>query len=58
MTERILIFAVITILVGLIAFSGIAGPATVLAKTVFFLFLILFLILVIGNVLWKRPPRY
>jgi uncharacterized membrane protein YtjA (UPF0391 family) len=58
MIERILLFAAITIVVGLIAFSGVAGPATALAKAVFFLFLFLLLILVIGNAIWKRPPRY
>jgi uncharacterized membrane protein YtjA (UPF0391 family) len=52
-----LIFLVVAIVAALLGFGGIAGSAMDIARILFFVFLVLFLIsLLIGLISGRRPP--
>jgi uncharacterized membrane protein YtjA (UPF0391 family) len=42
-------FLVIAIIAGLLGFTGIAGTSMAIAKTLFFLFLVIFLVLLLAG---------
>ena len=42
-----LIFLVIGLVAGLLGFTSIAGPAIAIAKTLFFIFMVIFLVLLV-----------
>lgn len=42
-----LIFAVIALIAGLLGFTGIAGTSMAIAKTLFYIFLVIFLVLLL-----------
>lgn len=46
------IFLVIAIIAGLFGFSGVKHGATEIAKTLFFIFVVLFIIALISNILF------
>ena len=43
------IFLVIALVAGLLGFSGVAGASIAIAKTLFFIFLVVFLVLMIAG---------
>lgn len=43
------IFLVIGLIAGILGFTGIAGTSIAIAKTLFFIFLFIFLVLLIGG---------
>ena len=49
-----LIFLVIGLLAGLLGFTGVAGASIAIAKTLFFIFLAIFLILLIAGLTVAR----
>lgn len=51
-----LFFLVIAILAGVFGFTGIAGTATDIARTLFFIFLVLLIISAIISAFKGRPP--
>jgi uncharacterized membrane protein YtjA (UPF0391 family) len=50
-----LAFFVLAIIAGVLGFSGIAAGASSIAQVLFFLFLVLFLVSLFGNLLRGRP---
>lgn len=53
MLQWALVFLVVAIAAGIFGFTGVEGTATYIAKILFFVFLVLF---VIGLVTGRRPP--
>jgi uncharacterized membrane protein YtjA (UPF0391 family) len=51
-----LLFLVIAIFAGVFGFTGIAGTATDIARTLFFVFLVLLIISAIISAFKGRPP--
>ena len=51
-----LLFLVIAIFAGVFGFTGIAGTATDIARTLFFIFLVLLIISAIISAFKGRPP--
>lgn len=49
-----LIFAVIAIIAGLLGFTGIAGTSMGIAKTLFFVFLVIFVVLLLAGLFVGR----
>lgn len=52
-----LIFFVIAIISGVLGFGGLAGTATGIATVLFWVFVILFVLSLLGNLLGGRGPR-
>jgi uncharacterized membrane protein YtjA (UPF0391 family) len=51
-----ILFLVIAIIAAILGFTGIAAGFAVIAKWIFIVFIVLFLIAAIGNALRGRPP--
>jgi uncharacterized membrane protein YtjA (UPF0391 family) len=49
-----LIFAVVAIIAGLLGFTGIAGTSMAIAKTLFFVFLLIFVVLLLAGLFVGR----
>jgi uncharacterized membrane protein YtjA (UPF0391 family) len=49
-----LIFAIIDIIAGLLGFTGIAGTSMAIAKTLFFIFLVIFVVLLLAGLFIGR----
>jgi uncharacterized membrane protein YtjA (UPF0391 family) len=49
MLKWALIFLVIALIAGLLGFTGIAGTSMAIAKTLFFIFLVIFLVLLLAG---------
>jgi len=49
-----LIFLVIGLIAGLLGFTGIAGTSIAIAKTLFFIFLVIFLVLLVAGLTVAR----
>ena len=49
-----LIFLVIGLVAGLLGFTGIAGTSIAIAKILFFIFMVIFLVLLIGGLTVAR----
>ena len=49
-------FLVIAIIAAALGFGGIAGTSAGIAKILFFVFLVLFVVALIGRSLGRRPP--
>jgi uncharacterized membrane protein YtjA (UPF0391 family) len=49
-----LIFLVIGLIAGLLGFTGIAGTSIAIAKTLFFIFMVIFLVLLIAGLTVAR----
>ena len=49
MLKWAMIFLVIGLIAGLLGFTGIAGTSIAIAKTLFFIFLIIFLVLLVAG---------
>ena len=49
-----LIFLVIGLIAGLLGFTGIAGASITIAKTLFFIFMLIFLVLLIAGLTVAR----
>jgi uncharacterized membrane protein YtjA (UPF0391 family) len=56
MLRWILLFLVVALVAGLLGFTGIAGAATDIARTLFFVFLILLGITLIISLFNQKPP--
>jgi uncharacterized membrane protein YtjA (UPF0391 family) len=54
MLKWALIFAVVAIIAGLLGFTGIAGTSMAIAKTLFFVFLVIFVVLLLAGLLVGR----
>lgn len=52
------VFFIIAIVAGLLGFRGVSNAATSMAKVLFFIFIVLFLISVIYSVFYMGPPVY
>jgi uncharacterized membrane protein YtjA (UPF0391 family) len=53
-----IVFLVVTLIAGIFAFAGLVLAAAALAKLIFYLFLVLFLLALIAGLLRKaRPSR-
>jgi len=50
-------FLIIALIAALLGFTGIAGVAVEMAKTVFFFFLVLWLVAVVINIIRGRAPK-
>jgi uncharacterized membrane protein YtjA (UPF0391 family) len=49
-----LIFLVVGLVAGLLGFTGIAGTSIAIAKTLFFIFMVIFLVLLIAGLVAGR----
>jgi uncharacterized membrane protein YtjA (UPF0391 family) len=49
-------FLLIAIIAGLLGFTGIAGAATFISKSLFFIFLVLFIVILLVGGLRKADP--
>ena len=49
-----LIFAVVAVIAGLLGFTSIAGTSMAIAKTLFFVFLVIFLVLLLAGLFVGR----
>jgi uncharacterized membrane protein YtjA (UPF0391 family) len=49
-----LIFLVIGLIAGLLGFTGVAGASIAIAKTLFFIFMVIFLVLLIAGLMVAR----
>ena len=49
-----LIFLVVALIAGLLGFTGIAGTSMAIAKTLFFIFLVIFVVLLLGGLFVGR----
>jgi uncharacterized membrane protein YtjA (UPF0391 family) len=49
-----LVFLVIGLVAGLLGFTGIAGTSIAIAKTLFFIFLVIFLVLLVAGLTMAR----
>lgn len=54
MLKWALIFAVVAIIAGLLGFTTIAGTSMAIAKTLFFIFLVIFLVLLLAGLFVGR----
>jgi uncharacterized membrane protein YtjA (UPF0391 family) len=54
MLKWALVFLVIGLIAGLLGFTGIAGASIAIAKTLFYIFLVIFLVLLIAGLLVGR----
>lgn len=54
MLKWALIFLVIGLIAGLLGFTGIAGTSIAIAKTLFFIFMVIFLVLLIAGLVAGR----
>jgi uncharacterized membrane protein YtjA (UPF0391 family) len=54
MLKWALIFLVIALIAGLLGFTGIAGTSMAIAKTLFFIFLVIFLVLLLTGLFVGR----
>ena len=54
MLKWALIFLVIGLVAGLLGFTSIAGTSIVIAKTLFFIFIVIFLVLLIAGLTMAR----
>jgi uncharacterized membrane protein YtjA (UPF0391 family) len=54
MLKWALVFLVIGLVAGLLGFTGIAGTSIVIAKTLFFIFLVIFLVLLVAGLTVAR----
>jgi uncharacterized membrane protein YtjA (UPF0391 family) len=54
MLKWALIFAVIALIAGLLGFTGVAGTSMAIAKTLFFIFLVIFLVLLVAGLVIGR----
>jgi uncharacterized membrane protein YtjA (UPF0391 family) len=54
MLKWALIFLVIALIAGLLGFTGIAGTSMAIAKTLFFVFLVIFLVLLLTGLFLGR----
>ncbi len=52
-----LIFFIVAIVAAVFGFTGIAGAATEIARTLFFVFLALLLFSALAHVYWNSPPK-
>jgi uncharacterized membrane protein YtjA (UPF0391 family) len=52
-----LIFFVVAIIAAICGFTGIAGAATEIARTLFFVFLALLLFSALAHIFWSQPPK-
>lgn len=52
-----MVFLVITFIAGIFAFAGLVLAAAALAKLIFYLFLVLFLLALIASLLRKSRPN-
>ena len=52
-----MVFLVITFIAGIFAFAGLVLAAAALAKLIFYLFLVLFLLTLIASLLRKSRPN-
>ena len=49
-----LIFLVVALIAGLLGFTGIAGTSMAIAKTLFFIFIVIFLVLLLAGLFVGR----
>lgn len=49
-----LIFLVVGLIAGLLGFTSIAGASIAIAKTLFYVFLVIFLVLLLGGLFFGR----
>ncbi len=49
-----LIFLIVGLVAGLLGFTSIAGASVAIAKTLFFIFMVIFLVLLIGGLVAGR----
>jgi uncharacterized membrane protein YtjA (UPF0391 family) len=54
MLKWALIFLVVGLVAGLLGFTGIAGTSIAIAKTLFFIFMVIFLVLLIAGLVAGR----
>jgi uncharacterized membrane protein YtjA (UPF0391 family) len=54
MLKWALVFLVIGLIAGLLGFTGIAGASIAIAKTLFYIFLVIFLVLLVAGLLIGR----
>ena len=54
MLRGALIFAVVAVIAGLLGFTSIAGTSMAIAKTLFFVFLVIFLVLLLAGLFVGR----
>lgn len=54
MLKWALIFAVVALIAGLLGFTGIAGTSIAIAKTFFFIFLVIFVVLLLAGLFVGR----
>jgi uncharacterized membrane protein YtjA (UPF0391 family) len=54
MLKWALVFLVIGLIAGLLGFTSIAGTSIVIAKTLFFIFLVIFLVLLVAGLTVAR----
>ena len=51
-----LTFLVVALIAGLLGFTSIAGASMAIAKILFFIFLVLFVLSLIAGLIGRRPP--
>jgi uncharacterized membrane protein YtjA (UPF0391 family) len=54
MLKWALIFLVIALIAGALGFTGVAGASIAIAKTLFFIFLVIFLVLLVAGLVIGR----
>lgn len=54
MLKWAVIFLVVGLIAGLLGFTGIAGTSIAIAKTIFFIFLVIFLVLLVAGLTVAR----
>jgi uncharacterized membrane protein YtjA (UPF0391 family) len=54
MLKWALIFAVVALIAGILGFTSIAGTSMAIAKTLFFIFLVIFVVLLLGGLFLGR----
>jgi uncharacterized membrane protein YtjA (UPF0391 family) len=54
MLKWALIFAVVALIAGILGFTSIAGTSMAIAKTLFFIFLVIFVVLLLGGLFVGR----
>ena len=52
-----LVFAVVAIIAGLLGFTTIAGTSMAIAKTLFYVFLVIFVLLLLAGLLVSRGAK-
>ena len=53
-----LIFAAAALVAGVFGFGGLASAAATLARILFFIFLVMFLVTLIAALLYRQPPTF